>query len=255
MLSLVLECGMSTRVQIPWPRLVAEFLVIVVGVLVALGVDQWAQGRSDRSLEAEYLERLLEDVRYDLDELVFIRDRSATSAEHSQLVLDRAWVRSAPADSLVGAAYSASITRVPDLSRSTFEELVSSGRIDLLRSRQVREALADYERIINEATGLYESVRPGFLWAWEWLPPDEVAEYEVTCRGPDQAETHSLLGICPFDWALDVESLRNEVLQDDTRRRLRQIANRNTVAVRVTGAFIERARELESVLLEAQPDR
>lgn len=114
---------MPTRIQIQWPRLAAEFLVIVVGVLVALGVDQWAQDRRDRSLEAEYLERLLEDLRYDLEELVFIRGQSASSAEHSRLVLDRAWVGSAPVDSLVGAAYSSSLTRVPDLSRATFEEL------------------------------------------------------------------------------------------------------------------------------------
>jgi hypothetical protein len=44
------------------PRLVAEFLVIVVGVLVALGVDSWAGDRADRVLEREYLHRLLDDV-------------------------------------------------------------------------------------------------------------------------------------------------------------------------------------------------
>ena len=246
---------MPNRVQIPWLRLAAEFLVIVVGVLVALGVDQWAQDRRDRALEAEYLERLLEDVRYDLEELEFIRGRSATSTEHSRLVLDRAWVGRAPADSLVGAAFSASLTRVPDLSRATFEELVSSGRIDLLESREVREALADYERIINEAAGLYESVPPGILWAWEWIPPDEVADYEQGCRGTGDPDARVVLGICPYDWTLDVEALRNEVLQDDTRRRLLQVANRNAAAARVTGAFIDRARELESVLVDAQPDR
>jgi hypothetical protein len=246
---------MPTRVQIPWPRLVAEFLVIVVGVLVALGVDQWVQDRQDRALEAEYLERLIEDVRYDLDELEFIRDRSATSMEHARLVLDRAWVRRAPADSLIGAAYSASQTRAPDLSRATFEELVSSGRIDLLRSREVREALADYERIINEAAGLYQSVPLGILWAWQWLPPDDVSAYDAACRGTNQPEALVVLGICPYDWNVDVESLREEVLQDETRRRLRQVANRNAAAARITVSFIDRARDLESVLVEAQPGR
>ena len=70
---------MPTRVQIPWPRLAAEFFVIRVGVLVALGVDHWAQNQEARALEAEYLERLLGDVRYDVEELVFIRDRSRTN--------------------------------------------------------------------------------------------------------------------------------------------------------------------------------
>lgn len=56
----------SFDVRSEWPMLAAEFLVIVVGVLVALGVDSRASWRNDRQLETEYLERLLEDVRYDL---------------------------------------------------------------------------------------------------------------------------------------------------------------------------------------------
>jgi hypothetical protein len=164
-------------------------------------------------------------------------------------------VRRAPADSLVGAAYSASITRVPDLSRATFEELVSSGRIELLRSRTVREALANYERAINEFAGLYEITPPGFLWAWEWLPPGQSNEYEILCRGGGTFETveRVVMGICAFEWDLDTGALRAELLREDMRRDLRLITNRNEAAVRVTGRFLEVAEALESVLIDAQP--
>lgn len=53
-------------------RLAAECFVIVIGVLVALGVDNWANERADRVLEQDYLQRLLDDVRYDMGEFAFL---------------------------------------------------------------------------------------------------------------------------------------------------------------------------------------
>jgi hypothetical protein len=46
-------------------RAVSEFFVIVVGVLVALGVDSWASERADRTAEVEYLEQLATELRLD----------------------------------------------------------------------------------------------------------------------------------------------------------------------------------------------
>lgn len=39
-------------------KLSTEFVVIVVGVLVALAADRWNQGRMDTAAEAEYIARL-----------------------------------------------------------------------------------------------------------------------------------------------------------------------------------------------------
>jgi hypothetical protein len=50
-------------------RLVGEFLVIVIGVLVALAVDDWRDYRNERALEAHLLERLREDLRADAGDL------------------------------------------------------------------------------------------------------------------------------------------------------------------------------------------
>ncbi len=43
-------------------RISAEFLLIVLGVLVALAVDRWSESRADRELEVMYLERLRGDM-------------------------------------------------------------------------------------------------------------------------------------------------------------------------------------------------
>ena len=46
-------------------RLLLEFVVIVLGVLVALAADRWAQDRADRDLEAAYVQRLTNEIRGD----------------------------------------------------------------------------------------------------------------------------------------------------------------------------------------------
>ena len=46
-------------------RVLTEFAVIVVGVLVALGVDSWNEGRAERDMERSYLEALANDLRGD----------------------------------------------------------------------------------------------------------------------------------------------------------------------------------------------
>jgi len=52
-----------------FPRLLAEVLVIVIGVLVALGVDELVQGREADSSEHAYLRGIVEDLRQDSVEL------------------------------------------------------------------------------------------------------------------------------------------------------------------------------------------
>jgi hypothetical protein len=46
-------------------RLIGEFVVIVLGVLVALAVDDWNQERSDRELEINLLDRMQSEVLAD----------------------------------------------------------------------------------------------------------------------------------------------------------------------------------------------
>ncbi len=46
-------------------RLGLEFLVVLVGILAALGVDDWRQARSDRQLEEHLLTSLAADLEND----------------------------------------------------------------------------------------------------------------------------------------------------------------------------------------------
>ena len=46
--------------------LFSEFLIIVLGVLVALAVDNWNSNRMDLATERDYVERLAEEIKADI---------------------------------------------------------------------------------------------------------------------------------------------------------------------------------------------
>ena len=62
----------TPRRAIPWGRLGIEFLVIVTGVLVALAMDQWAQGRADEVAAREVLQAVGSELATNLG---FLEDR------------------------------------------------------------------------------------------------------------------------------------------------------------------------------------
>src|SRR6266511_2505709 len=51
----------SRRHGFDWPHALVELATVVVGILIALAINNWAQARHDAVLEARYLDRLLSD--------------------------------------------------------------------------------------------------------------------------------------------------------------------------------------------------
>ncbi|KPK65098.1 MAG: hypothetical protein AMS21_05645 [Gemmatimonas sp. SG8_38_2] len=207
-----------------WTRLIGEFLVIVVGVLVALGVDNWAGAASDRRLEREYLERLLEDVQSDLLQYDFVADVSAAGTAHVDSLLSPGLINELEPDRLVGAVFIAYRVRGPAPARPTFQELVSSGRIGLIRSRAVRTALVEYEEAIAQTEGYWEDVTsPLADWVRSRVPPSVEQAWNDACgevRSVGDLTKQAMIA-CPFDlrdW--DAGQLRRDLQTAEARSHL-----------------------------------
>lgn len=156
-------------------RWLGEFLVIVVGILVALAVDGWVQDREDRQAEAKYLERLIEDLEWDLaqmDEVLESKlhfDRAITGVlrllgdPHAE-TKGRAFTLpdgteplaapvpppDLPEDSVVEAFSQAfGGMREFDHRRGTYDELISTGATRVLRDSDLRSAIASYYSAVD----------------------------------------------------------------------------------------------------------
>jgi hypothetical protein len=145
------------------PRLLGEFVVIVVGVFLALAGESWYQSRSEaRGLEG-YLDRLVVDLAEDSASFGFVLelldrkdlDLGATAAVAAGLVEPDSMLF----ETLVGTA--AFGFRTPTAQRGTYDDLVATGNLRLVDDDEVRSRIAAYydhigqqwERIDRRRTG------------------------------------------------------------------------------------------------------
>jgi len=134
----------QTSVRDGTRRLVAEFVVIFVSVLAALAADQWVQSHRDREAEAAYLRRLEADL---VTDSTMLADRLQASSRGLGLI-EALWKELPEEGALqlpAGRPYELVGSGVPpSASSSTFDELISTGNLTLIRDVTVRRVLLEY---------------------------------------------------------------------------------------------------------------
>lgn len=143
---------MSTRLN--WRFLVGEFVVIVVGVLMALWVDELREARSNAELEVEYLQSLVTDLEADLaqfDEAEAWMQRQEAAAA-TVLELYEGSPPTGHTVDLVAAVETAGWQYVPSITRNTLEDLRSTGNLRLITDPALRRAIASYYSTVEEAS-------------------------------------------------------------------------------------------------------
>jgi hypothetical protein len=132
-------------------RLAGEFVVIVLGVLVALAVDEWREVRAERAREVGYYRALLGDLDRDLAEYDFAIEFTGVSLDAARDVLSVIEGRARAGEgSLAEALRRASWVNYPAWSSGTMDELLGSGSIRLLRDPVLKRALLAYHDFVNE---------------------------------------------------------------------------------------------------------
>jgi len=130
-------------------RAIAEVATIVVGVLIALGVNNWNENRIGRNLESQYLGRLREAASSNTETAELIV-RLANDKLEALGALER--VLQQPSDSrstseVIAAVRSGSLNlgwTIPVFDSVVFEEMRSTGRLGLIRQVELREKVINY---------------------------------------------------------------------------------------------------------------
>jgi len=137
-------------------RLVGEFVVIVAGVLVALGVDDLRTARADRQLGAYLLEGLRDDLTQDT-----LRLRAGIgAAAQVRLAADRVlthlgdplWVAPAGVD---GSAFPLedalrTVANIPVFTPTdaTYQEMIATGAVRVLPTGALRRGVVQYYAVL-----------------------------------------------------------------------------------------------------------
>ncbi len=172
-------------------RVVAEFLAIVVGVLVALGVDAWAQRRSEDARASAYLTRLEEELVANQAVIDDVLTSSLDGADSAlaRLKRFRAGTYQPPdAAEFVQALLRARVPGLPGtLSQSTWDDLQSTGSIRLIRDPTVRTQLQLHYAGIERRRSILATEYTHYPRALSEVLPGEAQRFSGLGTDPDPA--------------------------------------------------------------------
>jgi hypothetical protein len=126
---------------------IGEIILVVIGILIALSINNWNENLKNKKLETSYLKRIYKDLDNDLldyegtSELA--RERNERVLFLEQAVKDKQLVEKSPDYFIKSIAY-AGYTYRPAISNHSFEELKSSGRLELINNEDLRISIAKY---------------------------------------------------------------------------------------------------------------
>jgi len=142
------------KFKLDWSYAVGELLIVVIGVLIALAIDQWNDDRLERLEEVDAVARILTDVQTDLQDFDF-RLKSVDAKEESLLRVKAFLAGGARIDpaaflrDIVGGAdwgWNQGLAR-----RSTYDNLLESGRLGIIADPEIRSQISDYYRYYQDS--------------------------------------------------------------------------------------------------------
>ena len=125
---------------------IGELLIVVIGVLIALAIDQWNGERLERLQEVDSVSRIIVDLETDLEDIHF-RLQAVDAKEASLLRVKAVFAGGArydPAefltDVVVGADYG---WNQGIAQRSTYDNLLGSGNLGIIVDSDIRTHISN----------------------------------------------------------------------------------------------------------------
>jgi hypothetical protein len=145
-----------------WTAIAIEFLLLVVGVFLGIQVANWSEDRVDRTSERDYLERLQREI---VEILPQAKATQASLAEQAaRIEALRAYLATGEnADALDDqhcvAAGRSHIYATTIFYPPTIRELISTGRILLIREPRVRSAILSFDQAHTDLSQLRTDIQ------------------------------------------------------------------------------------------------
>lgn len=133
--------------EVNYSALALEIIVVILGILIAIQIDRWAEFRREREQEYDYLVRLKDDLRLEIHSM----DEAIQSAESrivavvflEEVVVNPSIVMERP-DALPIAIETATWMSFPQINAFVYTELQSSGNLALIQSELLRRELSNH---------------------------------------------------------------------------------------------------------------
>ena len=215
---------MTETQEIPWKRLAVEAAAIVVNILLAFAIDAWWDEQQERAEERELLHSLhveFEAHRVKAASVISFHDRVIQSVA-MLMELRQDEILALPSKAVEEMISSLASPRTFDAVRGSVDALISSGKLGILRDRELREALTTFVNVVDDAaedadylaqssmTDWNEIVRNGGPWRTK---TDRLTAEDCAGPHPDKnCYTNDALDFLPVATPQDLLRLRNNTV-------------------------------------------
>jgi hypothetical protein len=137
---------------------IGEIVLVVIGILIALQINNWNEQQKQNKLEKEYYCRLLEDVIQDREQVTNLIAQSESRLKASNQAV-RLLQKEKTKKQEIGTQISLSIRAIySDFkpNNSAFEDLKSGANLNIIRDKNVIKALNNY---FNKVDGFISIIK------------------------------------------------------------------------------------------------
>jgi len=129
---------------------VGEILLVVIGILIALQINNWNENNKERAIETSYLKRLLIDLEENntLWEQTLKRKEKQLAAAHIFLNFKFSKNQDSVAK-LVPHFLALGNWKDININQVTFNEMVSSGTVNIITNDSIKIKLLDLDKLYN----------------------------------------------------------------------------------------------------------
>jgi len=138
-----------TTLSQKWPEYLLEILVITIGILGAYALNNWNEGRKAQKQETYLINRLQKELELDsvtLQGTIFL---NTSHANRGDFLIENLNNPSVNMDSVVNSVFFVGRFNWFHSSSPTYDEMVSSGQLGILRSDSLKNLLNDYYEILE----------------------------------------------------------------------------------------------------------
>ncbi len=228
-----------------WTAIGIDFVIVVIGVFVGIQVANWNAERETNKKSVLFTERLKADLRaeaWGYDYLIEYNKDVLANIERVLDVLDGEAVMSD--EQFVISAYRATQYKYNDRQRATFDEMVSTGSIGLIKDQTLRNTA-----IVMFTTPLLEDIND----------EGKGSEYrEIFRRTVSKDVQHALLKNCgdrfmqPLDYKRIVKSLDYPCTLDVSAEKISTAAKSLLAQEKIHSAIQLRFADIETALADLQ---
>lgn len=147
---------------------IGEIILVVIGILIALQINNWNQERKDHTLEKEYLTRLKDDIKFDIGwmnkYILDKRDRKVKSLENGKAYYQGTYVIKDTLQFLNNIGYGGVYGNAAwSLITNTYNELLSTGNLRKIESNTLRTEIINYYEYNNSIDNTSKNYISGYL--------------------------------------------------------------------------------------------